>query len=233
MNNYNYLYESAMQDNFERQILSGFLTEAKVKELIENNQLNEQQMKVVEELFPALSGLKNVAKGAMSGLKGAYQKGKDLYQTGRDDAKKKAEDENVKRAKVAKWNEIDKIVNNSQLLQKMQAFSQLFPNDAFIKDVSAYFAKALGELQEYLARYHSDLEIKGTGQQFQSELDQQAQQKSINAQADAANERSNLRSAGITGKPQQNTRRSKVGQPLKVRQRAMTSDSWDRLGNIE
>jgi hypothetical protein len=229
MNNYNYLYESAMQDNFERQILSGFLTEAKVKELIENNQLNEQQMKVVEELFPALGGLKNVAKGAMSGLKGAYQKGKDLYQQG----KQQAESENFKKLQAAKWRELDNTVNNSQLLQKMDTLKKLFPQDKFVNDVTAYFGKALLELQEYLARYYPHMNIQSTGQPFQSELDQQAQQRSIDAQADAANERSNLRSAGITGKPQQNTRRSKVGQPLKVRQRVMTSDSWDRLGNIE
>jgi hypothetical protein len=229
MNNYNYLYESAMQDNFERQILSGFLTEAKVKELIENNQLNEQQLKVVEELFPSLGGLKNVAKGAMSGLKGAYQKGKDLYQQG----KQQAESENFKKLQAAKWRELDNTVNNSQLLQKMDTLKKLFPQDKFVNDVTAYFGKALLELQEYLARYYPHMNIQSTGQPFQSELDQQAQQQSIDAQADAANERSNLRSAGITGKPQQNTRRSKVGQPLKVRQRAMTSDSWDRLGNIE
>lgn len=229
MHNYSYIYESAQLENFQRQILSGHLTEAKVKELMENNQLDEQQLRVVEELFPSLGGLQNVAKGAMSGLKGAYQKGKDLYQQG----KQQAESENFKKLQAAKWKELDNTVNNSQLLQKMDTLKKLFPQDKFVNDVTAYFGKALLELQEYLARYYPHMNIQSTGQPFQSELDQQTQQRSIDAQADAANERSNLRSAGITGKPQQNTRRSKVGQPLKVRQRAMTSDSWDRLGNIE
>jgi hypothetical protein len=217
-----------MQDNFERQILSGFLTEAKVKELIENNQLNEQQLKVVEELFPSLGGLKNVAKGAMSGLKGAYQKGKDLYQQG----KQQTESENFKKLQAAKWNEMDKTINNSQLLQKMEAFRKLFPQDKFVNDVTSYFNKALLELQEYLARQYPHIGIQSTGQPFQSELDQQTQQQRVDAQTAASAEQGDRRAAGITQKPQQNTRRGKVRQPLNIRQRAMTSDSWDRLGNI-
>ena len=228
MNNYNYLYESALQDNFERQILSGYLTEAKVKELIKNNQLNEQQMRVVEELFPSLGGLKNVAKGAISGLKGSYEKGKELYKQGRA----QAESENYKKLQAAKWNEIDKTINNSQLLQKLDTFRKLFPQDRFVNDITSYFNKALLELQEYLARYHPHMNIQSTGQQFQSELDQQAQQQKINAQADAGGERMNRRDAGITGNPVQNPRKSRVKQPLNLRQRSMTSDSWDREGNI-
>ena len=57
MRNYNYLYESSMQDNFERQILSGYLTEAKLKVMIENNQLTEQQLKVVEELVQQMEAI--------------------------------------------------------------------------------------------------------------------------------------------------------------------------------
>lgn len=229
MRNYNYLYESSMQDNFERQILSGYLTEAKLKVMIENNQLTEQQLKVVEELVPALSGLKNVAKGAVQGLKGAYQKGKELYQQGRQ----AAESENFKKVQAAKWNELDKTINNSQLLQKMETFRKLFPQDKFVNDATAYFNKALLELQEYLAKYYPHMGIQSTGQPFQSELDQQAQNQSIDAQMDAAVERSGRKSAGIGRPPEQNTRKSKIPQPLNVRQRTMTGDSWNREGDIQ
>lgn len=230
MRNYNYLYESSMQDNFERQILSGYLTEAKLKVMIENNQLTEQQLKVVEELVPALGGLANVAKGALSGLKGAYQKGKDLYQQGRQ----QAQSNNFKKLQAAKWNELDKTVNNSQLLQKMETFRKLFPQDKFVNDVTAYFNKALLELQEYLARQYPYMGIQSTGQPFQSELDQQAQSQSADAQMDASVERDSRNAAGIPqGNINQNTQRGRIGQPLNVRQRAMTSDSWKRKGKAQ
>jgi hypothetical protein len=70
MRNYSYIYESAQLENFERQILSGHLSEAKLIEMYENNQLSEQQMKVVEELF---GGFGNIGRAIGSGLKGAGQ----------------------------------------------------------------------------------------------------------------------------------------------------------------
>lgn len=230
MRNHNYIYESALQDNFERQILSGYLTEAKLKVMIENNQLSEQQLKIVQELHPALGGLKNVAQGAVQGLKGAYQKGKDLYQQGRQ----QTQSNNFKKLQAAKWNEVNKTVQNSQLLQRLEGLKKLFPQDKFVNDVTAYFGRALSELQEYLSRQYPDLGIQGTGQQFQSEIDRQAQNKSADAQMDASAEREARASAGVTPKPTQNTRRSKIpNTSLKQRQRTMTSDSWDRVGNIE
>lgn len=70
MRNYSYIYESAQIENFERQILSGHLTEAKLIEMYENNQLSEQQIKVVEELF---GGLGNIGRAIGGGLKSAGQ----------------------------------------------------------------------------------------------------------------------------------------------------------------
>lgn len=230
MRNYNYLYESSMQDNFERQILSGYLTEAKLKVMIENNQLNEQQLKVVEELVPALGGLANVAKGALGGIKSAYQKGKDLYQQGRQ----QTQSNNFKKLQAAKWNEVNKTVQNSQLLQRLEGLKKLFPQDKFINDVTAYFGRALSELQEYLSRQYPDLGIQGTGQPFQSELDQQAQNQSADAQMDASAEQEARAAAGVTPRPTQNVRRGKIpSTSLKQRQRTMTSDSWQREGDIE
>ena len=229
MRNYSYIYESAMQDNFERQILSGYLTEEKVKELVENNQLNEDQMKVVEELFPALGGLKNVAKGAMSGIKGAYQKGKDLYQQG----KQQAESDNFKKLQAAQWKALDQTIKNGQVLQKMEKLKSMFPQDKFVNDVTAYFNKALSELQEYLSRQYPYMGIQSTGQPFQSELDQQQQNQSANTQIDTSVERDARSAAGVTPKPTQNTRRGKIpSTSLKQRQRAMPTESWDRMGNI-
>ena len=70
MRNYSYIYESAQLENFERQILSGYLTEAKLIEMYENNQLSEEQEKVVEELF---GGLGNIGRAIGGGLKSAGQ----------------------------------------------------------------------------------------------------------------------------------------------------------------
>lgn len=70
MRNYSYIYESAQIENFERQILSGHLTEAKLIEMYENNELSEHQIKVVQELF---GGLGNIGRAVGSGLKSAGQ----------------------------------------------------------------------------------------------------------------------------------------------------------------
>ena len=70
MRNYSYIYESAQIENFERQILSGHLTESKLIEMYENNELSEHQIKVVQELF---GGLGNIGRAIGSGLKSAGQ----------------------------------------------------------------------------------------------------------------------------------------------------------------
>lgn len=70
MRNYSYIYESAQNENFERQILSGHLTETKLIEMYENNELSDQQIKVVQELF---GGLSNIGRAVGSGLKSAGQ----------------------------------------------------------------------------------------------------------------------------------------------------------------
>lgn len=71
MRNYSYIYESAQLENFERQILSGHLSEAKLIEMYENNQLSDQQIKVVQELFGGLGNIGRAGVGAIgSGLKG-------------------------------------------------------------------------------------------------------------------------------------------------------------------
>lgn len=80
MRNYSYIYESAQIENFERQILSGHLTEAKLIEMYENNQLSEQQIQIAQEAFGGLKGLMGAAKsglgkaatGIANTAKGAY-----------------------------------------------------------------------------------------------------------------------------------------------------------------
>jgi hypothetical protein len=240
MSNYSYIYESAQIENFERQILSGYLTQTKLKTLIESNQLSEQQLAVVEELFPSLRNLKTAAKGAMTGLKGAYQKGKEFVQKNRPQSNPQSQDQpqdqpqSIEQSQATKWKEIDNTINNSLLLQKMETFRTLFPQDRFVNDATAYFNKVLLELQEYLARYYPHMDIESTGQPFESELEKQAQQKRIDAQVDAGGERMNRREAGLpVGNIRQNPRKSRVQQPLNVRQRTMTGDSWNRKGKVQ
>jgi hypothetical protein len=77
MRNYNYIYESAQNENFERQILSGYLTEAKLIEMYENNELSNQQIAIAEAFFDRLKARGSQALGAIRGagqqLKGTAQ----------------------------------------------------------------------------------------------------------------------------------------------------------------
>lgn len=77
MRNYSYIYESAQIENFERQILSGHLTEAKLIEMYENNELSNQQIEIVEGLFDRFKARGAQALGAVKGagqqLKGTAQ----------------------------------------------------------------------------------------------------------------------------------------------------------------
>lgn len=68
MSNYQYLYESAQMEHFERQLLSGYITESRLIEMIENNELSQQQLAVVEELF---GGLRNIGSALGRGLANA------------------------------------------------------------------------------------------------------------------------------------------------------------------
>lgn len=68
MSNYNLIYEAANLENFERQILSGYLTKEKLVQMMENNQLSESELRVVEELF---GGLRNLGRAAGSAVNAA------------------------------------------------------------------------------------------------------------------------------------------------------------------
>jgi cell division septum initiation protein DivIVA len=68
MSKYQYLYESAQLEHFERQLLSGYITESRLVEMIENNELSQQQLAVVEELF---GGLRNIGSALGRGVANA------------------------------------------------------------------------------------------------------------------------------------------------------------------
>lgn len=55
-------------EHFERQLLSGHITESRLIEMIENNELSQQQLAVVEELF---GGLRNIGSALGRGLANA------------------------------------------------------------------------------------------------------------------------------------------------------------------
>lgn len=65
MSNYQYLYESAQLEHFERQLLSGHITESRLIEMIENNELSPQQLEIVQELF---GGLRNIGSAIGRGV---------------------------------------------------------------------------------------------------------------------------------------------------------------------
>lgn len=223
-NHYQNIYEQADIESFERQILSGYVTRQTVQELVENNQLNEAQLKVVEELFPSMGGLKNVAKGAVSGIRNAYDKGKELYTQG----KQQAEAENFKKLQAKQWQGVVNTFRQAQILGKLNNLKGMFPNDKFISDISDYFGKAFTELNNYVARQYPYVGAQSNNQPFQSELDQQAQNDRENAQFDASSQAEDLRSAGVS-KPAQNPARSRrPSTSLKQRQKGMTSESYRR-----
>ena len=68
MSKYQYLYESAQMEHFERQLLSGYITESRLVEMLENNELSQEQLAVVEELF---GGLKNIGSAIGRGVANA------------------------------------------------------------------------------------------------------------------------------------------------------------------
>lgn len=55
-------------EHFERQLLSGYITESRLVEMIENNELSQQQLAVVEELF---GGLRNIGSALGRGVANA------------------------------------------------------------------------------------------------------------------------------------------------------------------
>jgi hypothetical protein len=60
------IYENAQYESFERSILSGYLNEKTLLEMIENGKLDERQIAIAEGLF---SNLKHRAVGAYQGAK--------------------------------------------------------------------------------------------------------------------------------------------------------------------
>lgn len=238
-NNYNFIYESAQMENFEKQILSGHLTKQKIEMMIENNELTEEQLKVVEELAPILGGLKNLGKSAFQGLKGSLQKGKEaarnVVQKGKDayhQGVQQQQQENFKKQQAKQWNTIDQTINTSQLFQKVEQFRKMFPQDKFINDISVYINKAFLELQEYLSKYYPYTGAQSTGIKHQSDIDDEQRTQNNNAQIDMGVNQMNRKNAGVTKKqqPVQNSRKAKIpNTSLKQRQRSLQSDSWKRL----
>lgn len=71
-NNYSVIYEQSQYENFERQILSGYITESKIEEMYENGELDARQVAIAEGLFDKfkarLSGAASGAKAAASNI---------------------------------------------------------------------------------------------------------------------------------------------------------------------
>ena len=67
-NNYSYIYENAQHEHFERSIMSGYLTESKLLDMIHNNELSETQIAIAEGFYDRLKARGSQALGAVKGL---------------------------------------------------------------------------------------------------------------------------------------------------------------------
>ncbi len=78
-------------EHFERQLLSGYITESRLVEMIENNELSQEQLAVVEELFGGLRNIgsaigRGVANAGRSAASAVGQAGQAVGQAGRNAA---------------------------------------------------------------------------------------------------------------------------------------------------
>jgi hypothetical protein len=74
---YSYIYEGYLNEGFERSIMSGHLTEAKVTEMYYNGELSDSQKLVAEGFFDRP---KSKAVGAVGSVKGAANQGMGALQ---------------------------------------------------------------------------------------------------------------------------------------------------------
>lgn len=63
-----YIYEQAQLEKFEREILSGFLTESKLMEMYDKGELSEAEIAIAEGFFDRLKARGAQALGAVRGL---------------------------------------------------------------------------------------------------------------------------------------------------------------------
>lgn len=208
------IYESAQLEKFEMDILAGRLKPADLKVLIESDQLSDAQWKIVEELAPMLGGFANAAKGIARGIgstmKGAVQQGKKAIQQGTQNIRQNyqqgqqnQQNINAQRSQAKAWQAIDQTIVNSKLLERMEKFRQMFPQDKFVNDATVYFNKVLVELEQYLAKQYPHMGLQQQqGFQHQSEIDAQKQQQAAGAQANMGGQRSDNREAQYANQPQ-------------------------------
>jgi hypothetical protein len=159
MRNYSYIYESAQLETFERQILSGHLTEAKLIEMYENNQLSEQQIQIAEGI---LGGLGNLARTAGSAIGNASS---GVYNTARKGLKAGAEGAKAIKQNVSdiyqtgyQSGEADKRV--AQLNNQIKILEQLFAKHIAASPYSSLKNVKLNDIT--LKQLKNDLNMKAT-----------------------------------------------------------------------
>ena len=86
MNNYVDPYEQMLLDDFRHNIMEGRITTTTLKQMIAENKLSDNQLRVIEELAPFLGGIGNVVKGAYNGVKNMGTNIKNSYNQGKQQA---------------------------------------------------------------------------------------------------------------------------------------------------
>jgi FtsZ-interacting cell division protein ZipA len=86
MNNYVDPYEQMLLDDFRHNIMEGRITTTTLRQMIAENKLSDNQLRVIEELAPFLGGVANVAKSAYNGVKNIGTNIKNSYNQGKQQA---------------------------------------------------------------------------------------------------------------------------------------------------
>lgn len=132
------LYEQALySDKFRNDVECGKYSDAKLSQMIENNELNEYQMKVVQELAPNIQQTQQPTQQQPvnnSQPQGGYQPKAPTTNTINNQA----------------WGAIVKDIKSTQLFKKLNNLQKAAPNDKYVKDVTTYIIQAFTQLNAHI-----------------------------------------------------------------------------------
>ena len=134
------IYEQALySDKFRNEIECGKYSDAELSQMVENNELNDFQMKILQELAP------NVQQPAVQQPQQQQQASVNNPQTGY-----RPNTTPTQNAGSQSWKKIVGSVKSSQLLTQLKALPTTVPNDKYVAQMSQYIIQAFTELNAHL-----------------------------------------------------------------------------------
>jgi hypothetical protein len=135
------IYEKAQLEEFERSILSGYVSKQKLEHMWKHEVLSEGQIRIIQELGEAVGA--NIPQGGQQPLPVG------------NTPPPAPNPERFQNTQMQQWKDISSTIKQSQILEKFQKLKQLFPQDKFINQIADYFSNSLVELENYLKKNHS------------------------------------------------------------------------------